>query len=811
VNGPPPPTVGEYRLSLSVDFDSGRWTGRVEYSPPDGTAATALDAEGLEVRGVWAGSEPLPYQYRRDASRIDVPGASPGQTIAVEFSGVTVPGTLVGLYRCAHGGGSALTSQCEAIGARRIFPCVDRPDRKARFRLTVRTRADLEVISNTPVETLRSMGGDREWAFEPTPPMSTYLLYLGVGRFDRWEEKGGRVAVRVLAPPGRGAAGEYAARAGRRILEGYEEYFRIPYPLAKLDLLAFSDHAFGAMENWGAISFRDIRLLIDATADSYARRDVFETVAHEIAHQWFGNLVTMATWDDVWLNESFAALMETRLSERLIPDLEPLTDFYLRVAGASAAFDGDSLSSTHPVRAHVERPEEISQIFDEISYGKGSTVLAMLESFLGPDRFRAGVVEYLNRFRYANARTEDLWVALGHAGDAPIEAMATPWIDRPGHPLIRARLDGSTVRLEQQRFSFLPREKEEPPWPIPLVIEVDGSPRRAIFSGRRMELTVPPDAIVHLNPGAVGFYRVLYDAPLFDRLLKALPGRRATDAWSVANDLASFLYTGDTDWRTFVRFVRRVGASDELLLSDALGGALQRLYRVLPASASVQDESRRYFAERLDSVGLRRQDGESPSTGVQRQRIAGGRVRVDEAFARELAELFGEWEHLDPDLRPAVAVAQARTEGAAGWNELRRAHARARTEGEAVELARALAWTSDPASLTATLDLTLTGEIIRGHAVPTITQAAGNPAGREVVWTWLTRHMDEIAAGLRGSVQVANLFDRALPLVGLGRAEELRAFFRGHPCPEGTRGIAKGLERLEVYERLRARAARFVD
>ncbi|EQD35465.1 protein containing Peptidase M1, membrane alanine aminopeptidase, partial [mine drainage metagenome] len=206
-------------------------------------------------------------------------------------------------------------------------------------------------------------------------------------------------------------------------------------------------------------------------------RDVYETTAHEIAHQWFGNLVTMQTWDDIWLNESFASLMETRLSQRLVPELDTLSDYFLRTAGTLAAFEGDGLDSTHPVRAHVERPDEISQIFDEISYGKGCAVLAMLEAYIGPDRFRRGVSAYLDRFRYGNARTEDLWEALGAAGGEAISPMATPWIDRPGHPIVHAVLDGTILRLRQRRYSLLPRPDEEAPWPIPLVLEVDGTRR----------------------------------------------------------------------------------------------------------------------------------------------------------------------------------------------------------------------------------------------------------------------------------------------------------------------------------------------
>ncbi len=807
----PRPQIAEYRLSLEVDFDGGRWRGRVEFDAPAPPQALELNAEGLEVEGVRQGTTPLPFEYRRSAGRLVLGEPEGHAPVSVDFSGAVKEGNLIGLYRCRHADGFVLTSQCEPVGARRIFPCQDEPYRRARLRLTVRTRADLEVISNTSPEVVRDVDGDRVWAFRPTPPMSTYLFYLGIGRFDRAEDLGGRVAVRVLGPPGRAAAGEFAVHAGRRILEAYEEYFRIPYPLPKLDLVAVADQAFGAMENWGAICFRDMRLLVDASADSSTRQDVFETMGHEIAHQWFGNLVTMATWDDVWLNESFASLMETRLTQRLEPGMDAITDYYLRVAGTAAAIDADSLACTHPVRAHVERPEEISQIFDEISYGKGCSVLAMLESYLGADRFRAGVIDYLERFRYGNARTEDLWESLGRAGNEPIAAMATPWIDRPGHPVIRARREGTTLRLAQRRFSLLPVRGEEPPWPIPLILDLGTERRRLVFSDRTTELTVPAEGLVHLNPGAVGFYRVQYDPELLERLFRALPSLGYTDRWKVADDLGSFLFAGDSDWPTFARFIRQVGGCDDLLVITSLAGTLATLGRILPTTGAVHDATRRYLAERTESVGLHHRPDERPATGILRERVAGYRVRADEAFARDLSEMFPEWSRLDPDLRAAVAVARARSEGRAGWNELKRAQERATTEAETFLLNRALAWTPEPDLLEATLDLTLSGGIVTGHAVHVVTQAVLNPAGRDRVWPWLTRHLDQLAERFSGSTSLSTLLERTTIYLGLGRSEEVRAFYRTHPFPEGTRGLAKGLERLEVAERIRGRAGSFTS
>ncbi|HLM91080.1 MAG TPA: M1 family metallopeptidase [Thermoplasmata archaeon] len=805
-----PPQIPEYRLILDVDFNGGRWAGSVEFDGPRTRQNLTLDADGLEIESVREGTRDVPFERDLPGARLilsEIGGAR--DSIAIRFSGRVQEGQLIGMYRAGRGEAAVLTTQCEPIGARRIFPCLDRPDRKSRIRLTVRARSDLEVISNTPTESTRDAGPVREWSFSATPPMAPYLFYLGVGRFDHQEDRTGRVAVRVLAPPGRGAACTFALAAARQILEAYEEYYRIPYPLPKLDLIAVAEHAFGAMENWGAISFRDMRLLVDASAGSFARRDVFETIAHEIAHQWFGNLVTMVSWDDVWLNESFAALMETRITGRLRPEFDSTTDFYLRAAGAMAALDGDSLPSTHPVRAHVDRPDEISQIFDEISYGKGSTILGMLEAYLGEDRFRAGVTDYLERYRYSNARTEDLWDAFARASQEPIATMIAPWIDRPGHPVVTVRLDGAALVLDQRRFSLLGARVEEPPWPIPLVMDVDGHRQRLLFTTRETRVPVPPSATVHLNPGAVGFYRVLYDRELYDRLLIALPRRSPTDRWSVVEDLSSFLFAGDTDWTNYVRFVRGVGATTDRLVVDSFVGTLTSLAALLPSVTPLQEEARGYLADRLDAIGVERRAEEPPSHGILRERLAFGRVRLDPSFARDLSERFAEWGRLDPDLRAAVAVARARTEGTSGWNEIRRALARPLPEAEAIQLERALAWSSEVSLVERTLDQTLSGEINRGHAVAVIGQAAQNPVARSLVWPWMTRHVEELGGLFRGSGFLSSLLESTTPLLGLGRADELRAFYREHPLAEGSRGLAKGLDRLNVLERLKPRAENF--
>ncbi len=799
------PPIAEYRLRLDIDFDGLAWQGSVEFDRPAGSRRWALDCEGPKVDSVRAGGAPVPFAVDEATHRLnfELPGSGTGP-VAIHFTGKVETQNLFGLYRSRHGDGHVLTSHCEPTGARRIFPCVDRPDRKARFALTVRAPAGLEVISNTPGRRTGPENGTAEWTFDPTPEMSTYLFYLGVGRFDLREDEGGTPSVRVATPPGRGDAGAWALRSARRILRAYETYYGIPYPLPKLDLIAIAEHAFGAMENWGAISFQESRLLIDGASSSFATRDVFETTAHEIAHQWFGNLVTMGWWDDIWLNESFAALMETKITAELEPGFDPWCDFFVRTAGKAMAVDGDSLRSTHPVRAHVQSPEELSQIFDEISYGKGSTVLAMLDRYLGEAAFRAGVTEYLKRFSYRNASTADLFASLERASGEPVGALAGPWIDRAGIPMIRAQSTAGGVRLRQSRFTFH-GEVDEPPWPIPLVVEVDGRRQKLLFDQREHELAVPSTATVVLNPDSIGFFRVLYDGPLLDRLLASLPTKPGKDGWALLDDLAAFLESGDTDWATYATAVRRFADSSERLVVETLAGTLAGFAMSFPHVPGITSVAREFLARQCDRIGIDRRENEPMGTGVLRDRLAFARVRVDEAFAAGLAGRFAGWEQLDPDLRTSVAIAQARAGGDAGYEQLRAAQERAKTAIEALRMERALAWSPRAQRVREVLDLCTAGKINRSHVLGVAIQASMNPVARETTWAWLQAELETLTGFFRGSGYLPLLLEMTLPQVGAGRAEEVRRFFDAHPTPEGTRGLAKGLERLEIAERLRRR------
>jgi tricorn protease interacting factor F2/3 len=791
--------IPEYRLRLEVDFARRKWVGTVAFDLPAGTTALTLDSDGLTVSAARVGNRPTAFRVDPAKRTLVLPDLAPG-SVTIDFSGTVAETVLVGLYRSRQGEGYVLTSQCEPNGASRIFPCLDRPDRKSRLALTVVTESGLQVVTNTFEDSTAEAGGRREWKFPPTPQMSPYLFYLAIGRFDCLEDSTAHPKFRVFTPPGQGPSGRFALESARRILRAYEQYYGIPYPLPKLDLIAVAEASFGAMENWGAIAFREIRLLVDDRSSSFTRREVFETIAHEIAHMWFGNLVTLTDWTDIWLNESLASFLETKISDLVDPTLDSHSDFFLRTAGTGAALEGDSLDATHPVRARVTSPAEVSQIFDEISYGKGSTLVGMLESYLGEEAFRRGVADYLGRFQYANATTADLWESLSRVTGEPVGPLVDPWLDRPGVPSISARTTDTGIELSQRRFSYHAAAPSDP-WPIPMAIDVDGQRNRFRFDTTTRSVSVPAGATVHLNPGAVGFYRVLYDPPLRDRLLRALPGRPAADRWSFLADLWAYLLSGEVDWLTFSTAVRALGGTSDRLVAEFLSRTLGPLAIFFPDSAPVQELARWFFSGQFARLGTVHRPGDTTSDGVLRERISFGWVRIDPAFARQLSELFVTWDRVDPDLRPAVAVARARTAGAVGYRELRRALERVQPEGEQELLENALAWSNDPALVLETLDRACSGRVNRATVPEVIRNATANPVGRPVLWPWFTTNLPRLDDLFRGAGLLSTTLEITLPVLGIGRGEEVRAYFRDHPYPEADRGIGKGLERLAILER----------
>ena len=379
--------VREYDLFLDVDFSGLKYSGKVVVDL-ESIGDVSLDAVGQQISSVKSSGNKVPFKHSGKVLEIQT-GKFSGP-LEIDFSG-RVSDNFTGLYKASYGDGYILSTHLEAVQARKVLPCVDHPAFKAVFKVRVRTDADLSVISNMPIESETRQGEKKTVMFKKTPKMSTYLLYLGVGKFVQEKNRHGETelyAAYADRPTGK-INTEFSFDATRKVLDFYESYFGIPFQLPKLHNIAVPEFAYGAMENWGAITYREILLHVDKDTSVRARKSVAHVIAHEIAHMWFGDLVTMRWWDDLWLNESFATFMDFKSTDRAYPEWKVWQDFVR--TSTSGAMGRDALTKTHPIMAKVHDPEEIEELFDEISYGKGAGILRMIEAYIGPENFRNGV------------------------------------------------------------------------------------------------------------------------------------------------------------------------------------------------------------------------------------------------------------------------------------------------------------------------------------------------------------------------------------------------------------------------------------
>ncbi len=791
----------EYHLALDVDFQNRTFRGKILLRGELESPTLRLNAVGLLVSRAFSGTHPLSVKVLDTSQEIELGGLPPGaQEVELEYSGKALDQGLLGLYRSEQPPGYVLATQFESTGARRLFPCADRPDQKATFDVEVTVDADLAVLFNTAASQTTSKDGRQTVRFARTPRMATYLVFFAIGKFDALRGEGPGPQVTVWTPPGKAEKGRFALEISQRILKEFERYYDVPYPLPKLDLISIRDFGAGAMENWGAIASRERLILVDDHTPSGLRRAVALVSAHEIAHQWFGDLVTMQWWDDIWLNESFASFMSYKALDRLGDTPDIWNDFLL---GESAgALLGDSLATTHPIRQRVDSPEEIDQIFDEISYGKGASVLRMLEAFLGEEAFRQGVHDYLVKFQYGNARGEDLWAALEAAAHQPISDLMRRWVERPGHPVLIVHRGSDGLHLEQRRFSISgdhPRQF----WPLPLVARTDGKPLRVLMAGPEITLNVPVEQDIFLNEGALGFYRVLYDGPTYDRLLTQLERLAPTERWQLFEDLYAFLLSGDVSfdrWRSFIE--KTVDERGPLVVQGILDQFAQ-LSLPLCEDPVFVDLYRRFHEAQTLRLGLvpRR---ESDMDRRLRDSALRSRLALDRPFAVELAAMFPQYDQLDPDVRPAVANAYARVEGGRVADELWK-RLREGNDSDQLLMVRALGSMEDIPALTATFERAARGEMPVSQIPFLGFQALRNPTSRPVVWAWYLAHGERLMQGLAGTSFLHYVYEGLITYVGTDRPEEIREYFAQHPVAGAERGIQKGLEYANLFAQLRAR------
>ena len=630
-------------------------------------------------------------------------------------------------YDTADGQKRALYTQFENSDARRVIPCWDEPEFRTSFALAATVPGVQMAVSNMPVAQTTDLGDGRSLVrFQPTPRMSTYLLFFGLGEFERATAMVEGTELGVVTQKRTVGQAAFALESAAGVLREYNHYFDTAYPLPKLDNIAApgSSQFFGAMENWGAIFTFEYAILLDPSISTQAdKQAVFETEAHEMAHQWFGNLVTMRWWDDIWLNEGFASWMESRTTARLHPEWNSaLFDVNVR----EAAMVRDSIATTHPVVQHIETVEQASQSFDSISYSKGESVIRMLEAYLGDDAWRAGVRRYIKAHAYGSAVSDDLWREMEVAAGQPITAIAHDFTLQPGVPMIRVGNSActagrTTVQLTQGEFSTDQPDKRPLAWRVPVIVQSLGSAAsvRRLVTGGKATVTLPGCAPAIVNAGQSGYYRTLYGPPQFAAIARNFSSIAPIDQLGILSDSWSLGRAGLQPVTDFFDLASATPASADPQIWRKIAAVFQATndyYRGLsPRQLVFRKFAIARLAPTLEQIGWTARAGELDSVAILRNELieslsALGDETVIAEARRRFALQASDSAALPAALRKAVLAVVARHADATTWDQLHAAALIEKTPLIKDELYALLSASEDEALAGRALELALTAE-----------------------------------------------------------------------------------------------------
>ena len=769
----------EYSIRIVPNIDRFAFTGMetVKLSVRSSVRQLVLNALELEITEASVDDVALP----KSAIRIDkekelltlvLPSELPtgDHTLAIRFAGKineAGQGLFYMHYQEQASGATKvmLGTQFEATDARRFFPCWDEPAFRARFQLTAVLPENWLAISNMPVESEKKIADGKEVRFDATPSMSSYLNVFIAGELDLIESRSGPTQIRVITTKGKAELGRYALEATAQILQYYNDYFGVPYPLPKLDQIALPGGFGGAMENWGGITYYESALLFDPkNSSAETKQNIYEVLAHEMAHQWFGDLVTMAWWDNLWLNEGFASWMGSKCTAHFNPQWEVWLrresprDPARRVGIAKeAAMEGDARSTTHPIQQSIATEAEANSAFDDITYKKGQSFLRMLESFLGEDVFRDGIRRYITAHKYSNSTTADLWSALSEASKKPVGEIAAGWTQQPGFPIVRVKREaGGKVRLTQERFTV--NFKNVPPleWKIPLTYAVIGQAPATLLMTNKTDIleNIPADRALKLNVNGAGNYRVEYDEPSWNLLVQALPKIGLEDRVNLLSDWWALVGANRAPVSRYFGLVEKLPSSTELAERGQIINVVDFVNGLLvgnPEREKFQRYARSLLRPTFDSLGWESKEGEPPTAGSLRASLINALGDLDdreiiagcrERFAKYLANPAS----LAPDLRPPVFAVVGRCADEETWTKLHELGLKTTSIEEKQNYYDALACAADPGLVKKALAIALTDELPTSRAIFLVSRVARESGHPDIAWEFARANMKALRA-----------------------------------------------------------------
>lgn len=784
--------IEKYALKLNLSKKDDSFHGEETISLSGEGDHLVLDGVSMKFNSVLVNGRPADFRYEEDQLSI-VEEINGPTDIFIDFEG-KYSTSLNGMYLAKTPNGKMISTQFESTGARMAFPCIDNPSFKAEFDLSLIIESGEEAISNMPKKGETFFNGTKIVEFEKTPRMSTYLLYIGVGKFDHLTRDFKGKELILTAPKGLFNSTEEPLDVAAKVIDYYEKYYDIEFVLPKMHLIAVPEFAAGAMENWGAITFREIALFLNKDTGTQARATIYMVIAHEIAHQWFGDLVTMKWWEDLWLNESFANFMGYKSIDSLFPELD-MWALYFNME-MSHGLLGDSLKSTHPIHVRVDSPEAISQIFDEISYNKGGTILRMIESFMGQQSFRDGIREYLKTHSFSNAASSDLWSSLDRHSDFNINEIMECWINLPGHPVVYASKKGDRIELRQKTFKLL-GSYEGDLWKIPLTLLRTSGPESMLLEQR--DGTAGAGSFIKLNVDTSGFYRCYYDNELFEGIVANMEKLTSYDVWGLVNDNYDFLLSDDISFDTYMNRLKHFMDSNDPLIIRTVTRQLASLSDIAGENEELKSVARDYLRNKLEALGDIKKD-EAPGISMTRSSVSNALVRVDGKYAEKMGSKVKELDSIEPDMRQSVLLGYAVSKN--DPELLLSLLSTLKTDEDKSKVISAMGSLSGQENLSKAVAAINSG-LIKAQDMVILYGSFANDSGRD----YFLEHFHEIYNSVKsifaGSIYMSMLVEQAFPFMSIRNREKAEKLLETVKDPESTSGVSKAREYIEIYGRLK--------
>jgi aminopeptidase N len=733
-------------------------------------------------------------------------------TIELGFKGKMTK-DLTGMYISQYKIGSQtkkiITTQFESHSAREVFPCIDEPEAKATFDLTVIHPSHQIVLSNTPIlKDSKLSKTEIKTTFTTTPIMSTYLLAFIIGdlKFKESKTENGTV-IRSYATADKIDYVDFSLEIATKCIDFYNQYFDIPYPLEKCDLIALPDFTNGAMENWGCITFREQAMLVDPKRSSlHNKQMVALVIAHELSHQWFGNLVTMKWWTDLWLNEGFATWMEYFAIDSLFPDWGLWIQFI--VDEQQIALNLDSLENTHPIEVKVNHPDEIRTIFDSISYSKGASVIHMLYKFVGPDNFRLGLHNYLKKFSYKNTDTNDLWDAIGSVANKPVNNFMSSWTVLKGFPVVECRVSKSAVNINQKRFDYqVDSSNDGSLWPIALISNNSNLPE--IFD-QRTDTYQGSYETVKLNNDQTGFYRVVCDNNNLQRLGKLVQAGKINDAdrLGLLSDLLETSKANFVDITTILKFIEFYNKETNYAVWDVIALTLSNIKYIICDEAlkeKMKPFIRDLIANEIDRLGMKPKTNENHFDTLLRPIILGlaasSGVKSVIDFCHQQFKILTSHnpKAINPDFKSFVLNTIAKEGDHKDYDQMIKMHNESNLSEERTTLIAAITIFKQPELIDKTLKFIKSSDVRSQDISYWVAYSFGNRFAKDKTWEWLKQNWkwleDTLGTDLsffRMPIYVARAFNEEKSL------REYCDFFERRLTPSFDRTYRQGLEIINI-------------